>query len=64
MAGAAAGRLDNTPAEARASCIHPAVQALAEPEPDDRLRHLAARPGPALAGLRAGEAALIGFIEG
>ncbi|MCU0911575.1 MAG: DNA topoisomerase IB [Rhodobacteraceae bacterium] len=64
MAKAAAARLDNTPAVARASYIHPAVLALAGIEAGERLRRLDGHPGPQLTGLRAGEAALIGFLEG
>lgn len=63
MAEAAAARLDNTPAIARSSYIHPEVISLTELDPEARVARLAKLPGPALAGLRAGEPGLIGLLE-
>lgn len=59
MAEAAAERLHNTPTVARNSYIHPAVIDIAQTETD--VRNLKDR---GQSGLRQGEAALIGFLEG
>ncbi|WP_284164738.1 DNA topoisomerase IB [Frigidibacter sp. SD6-1] len=64
MATCAAERLGNTPAVARSSYIHPAVIALAGTDLDVRQARMAALATPANAGLRAGEAELIGFLDG
>ena len=58
LARAAAERLHNTPTVARTSYVHPAVLALAE----DRAGLRRLRPAR-LSGLRAGEGALIAFLE-
>lgn len=63
MAEAAAERLDNTPAIARSSYIHPAVIDLAGVGREERGKLLGGLKGPELSGLRAGEADLIAFLE-
>ncbi|RKF12617.1 DNA topoisomerase IB [Roseovarius spongiae] len=63
MADAAADRLNNTPAIARGSYIHPQVIALADLSDADRAARLRALRPPSLARLRAREGRLIAFLE-
>jgi DNA topoisomerase-1 len=63
MAEAAAERLQNSPAIARSSYIHPAVIALANLTPEDRAVQLSRLETPSLSGLRACEPELIAFLE-
>jgi DNA topoisomerase-1 len=63
MAEAAAERLSNTPAVAKASYIHPAVLDLARLGSEERAQRLMSIAAAATSGLRAGEAELLGFLE-
>ena len=63
MAAAAAEQLGNTPTIARNSYIHPDVIALADRDPDERRRKLAAAAGVRINGLSGREAALCAFLE-
>jgi DNA topoisomerase-1 len=63
MAEAAAERLSNTPAVAKASYIHPAVLDLARMGSEERAKRLLDLTPATLSGLRAGEGELIGFLE-
>lgn len=63
LAERAAERLDNTPAIARSSYIHPSVIALAEMDAENRMAVLGALSPKPVSGLRAGEADLICLLE-
>ncbi|WP_417526018.1 DNA topoisomerase IB [Marinovum sp.] len=63
MTEVAAEALSNTPAIAKSSYIHPEVLDLARLEPEVRERQLSKLPEKEIAGLRAGEAQLIAFLE-
>ncbi len=63
MAEAAAERLQNTPAIARTSYVHPRVIALADLPDPERAARLQALSPPGLARLRAHEDRLIAFLE-
>lgn len=63
MTESAAERLANTPTIARSSYVHPAVIGLTELDPEDRLGQLRALPVAEISGLRAGEGALLSFLE-
>lgn len=62
LAEAAAARLQNTPAIARKSYVHPAVLDLAAADPAARAAALDAPPA-ALSGLRGAEPRLLGFLR-